>query len=285
MAIFPNTYMDATVVIGSLQANSQITWMASGFLVGRFEGCDPDGNKRYTIYLVTNKHVINGHKQIQLQFNSSTGVQVLSCSLWNGNVQQHSVHPNPNIDVVACRIDINGAIMNGTIAKFFELDTMALTLQDMKNTGVCEGTLVYALGFPVSLSNELVDNTFKSPVCRLGCISKIEHTYHGSPTNYYIIDAQTFPGNSGGPVINRPEFISVDGTPHNDKSNLIGIVSAYLPYRENLCSTQTGRIRTQTEENSGLTIIFPVDYIANTVEIERTRSTGLQPGQKLPGLQ
>ena len=38
------------------------------------------------------------------------------------------------------------------------------------------------------------------------------------------------------------------------------------------------------EENSGLTIVYPVDYIVEVVEIERTRSTGLQPNQKMSGL-
>ena len=70
----------------------------------------------------------------------------------------------------------------------------------------------------------------------------------------------------------------------NSTANLIGIVSAYIPYRENLMSTQTGRIRMVNEENSGLTVVFPVDDIKEVVELERTRSTGLQSGQKMEGL-
>ena len=49
-------------------------------------------------------------------------------------------------------------------------------------------------------------------------------------------------------------------------------------------STQTCRIRMVNEENSGLTVVFPVDDIKEVVELERTRSTGLQSGQKMDGL-
>jgi len=79
----------------------------------------------------------------------------------------------------------------------------------MKNSGVTEGALVYVLGFPVSLDSGLVDTISKAPVCRLGCVSRIEHLYHNNSAKFFIIDATTYPGNSGGPVINRPEFISM----------------------------------------------------------------------------
>ncbi len=245
MAIFPEKFMDSTVIVGSLQRNSQINWMATGFLVGRFEGLDEANQKKYSIYFITNKHVVREQKSVQLQFNSINGVSILSCGLYNGKAKIYTDHPNPNIDVIACRIDINGALKNGVQASFFELDTQALNVQQMKANGVCEGTIVYALGFPVGITGAFVDNVVKAPVCRMGCISKIEHLYHGSGYNVYIIDAQTFPGNSGGPVINRPEIFSMEGTPHCETANLIGIVSAYLPYSETLISTQTGRIRMQ----------------------------------------
>lgn len=173
---------------------------------------------------------------------------------------------------------------NGAIVSFFQLDDQALGKASMKQTGVEEGSLVYSLGFPVSLANDLVDSINKAPVCRLGCVSRIEHLYHNNNAKFYIIDAPVYPGNSGGPIINRPEMISIQGTPVNSTANLIGIVSAYIPYRENLMSTQTGRIRMVNEENSGLTVVFPVDDIKEVVELERTRSTGLQSGQKMDGL-
>ena len=71
--------------------------------------------------------------------------------------------------------------------------------------------------------------------------------------------------------MNRPEHMSIDGTPHNESANLIGILSAYIPYRETLYSRQTGRDRMIQEENSGLTIVHPVDRIKEVVELEWAR--------------
>ena len=70
MAIFPERFMDSTVIVGSLQRNSQINWMATGFLVGRFEGLDEANQKKYSIYFITNRHVVREQKSVQLQFNS-----------------------------------------------------------------------------------------------------------------------------------------------------------------------------------------------------------------------
>ena len=33
------------------------------------------------------------------------------------------------------------------------------------------------------------------------------------------------------------------------------------------------------EENSGLAVVYPVDFIVDWVELERTRSSGLNPDQ------
>lgn len=284
MAILPQNYTEATVVLGVATNPSQVTWFATGFIVGRYEGTDENGQKKYTTYLITNKHVVRNCNSLHLQFNSATGTSLSTTTLKKGKQLNYSEHPDPEIDIIANRINVNGAIENGAIVSFFQLDDQALNKAAMKSTGVAEGTLVYALGFPVSLDEGLVDGISKAPVCRLGCISRIEHIYHNNNAKFFIIDATTYPGNSGGPVINRPEIISITNTPRNDSVNLIGIVSAYIPYREQLMSTQTQRIRMVNEENSGLTVVYPVDYIAEVVEIERTRSTGLQTNQKMPDL-
>ena len=68
--------------------------------------------------------------------------------------------------------------------------------------------------------------------------------------------------------MSRPEHISIDGTPNNTSANLIGILSAYIPYRETLYSRQTGLDRMIQEENSGSTIVHPVDRIKEVVEME-----------------
>ena len=122
----------------------------------------------------------------------------------------------------------------------------------------------------------LVD-VIKAPICRLGCISRVRDAFichEQYPT--FLIDAQTFPGNSGGPIVSRPEQMRIKGTPTNDKSNLIGILSSYIPYKDILVSQQTGEPRMIQTENSGLTVVHPVDRIKEVVELEWKRCGGVE---------
>ena len=269
MAIIPSFFMDAVVSLGINLPNNQKHWVGTGFLVGRKEEANAEES---TVYIITNKHVVGNQKALFVRFGNdgASGVKDLPMSLSEDNgTQLFSAHVNPAVDIVAIQINPNVIINNQLKLRFFSLEDHALSLSQMKDTGVDEGSLVYALGFPMNL----VDSIVKAPICRLGCISRIEDAFE-SPQNAanFLVDAQTFPGNSGGPIISRPEHISIDGTPHNTSANLIGIVSAYIPYRETLFSRQTGRDRMIQEENSGLTIVHPVDRIKEVVELEYLRA-------------
>lgn len=271
MSIIPRFFMEATVVLGRLPISNP-RWCATGFVAGRYEGTQ-DGNEKFSTYLITNRHVVENEEKMVMQVNLQNGVKAYLLSLASENsTPNYSAHPAA--DVIACHINITPALSEGAQLPFFDLRHHTLTLQQMRDTGVCEGGLAYTLGFPVSIASDFVNSTVKTPVCRMGCISRVENVYHDSSSRNFLIDATTFPGNSGGPVISRPENIAITDTPYNTSANLIGLVSAYLPYREVLCSTQTHRDRMISEENSGLTVVVSVDSIKEVVEIERTRAYG-----------
>lgn len=268
MAIIPSFFMDAVVALGIKLENGQKQWVGTGFFVGRKEESNPD---LATVYVITNKHVVKDQKQLYVRFNNkeTTGVKDLMMSLVNKDgVKIYTEHPTADVDVVAIQIHPQVITDNNLSLNFFSLDTHALTLDQMKGTGVDEGSLVYALGFPMNL----VGDSVKAPICRLGCISRVADAFVNPKTAAtYLVDAQAFPGNSGGPIVSRPEYISIEGTPQNTNANLIGILSAYIPYRETLYSRQTGHNRMIQEENSGLTIVHPVDRIKEVVELEWMR--------------
>jgi hypothetical protein len=81
----------------------------------------------------------------------------------------------------------------------------------------------------------------------------------------FLVDAFIFPGNSGSPVILRPEITSISGTPPQNVAYLIGIVRSYLPYADLAISPQTHRPRVSFEENSGLAEVLPTDYIDEAI--------------------
>ena len=276
MAIIPDFFMNAVVALGVETPNQIKHWIGTGFIVGRKEKLNASLS---THYIITNKHVIEGQKKIYVRFNSleSSLVKDYAIDLYDNNGNPaFSAHQNPNTDIIAIQILPQALINDKSIWGSFDLNDHALTLEQMKQTGVEEGCLVYALGFPLGQ----VD-TIKAPICRLGCISRIMDAFlmqNKNPT--FLVDAQVFPGNSGGPIGSRPEYMSIQNTPTNDKANLIGILSQYIPYQERLYSLQTGRERMLQEENSGLTIVHPVDRIKEVVEMEWRRNEQIRLSQQ-----
>lgn len=267
MAIIPDYFLNAVVALGIDGGDGKKHWIGTGFIVGRKEIDNPNLS---TYYIITNKHVIEQEKYVYVRFNSLGGelVKDYRINLYDSmSVPMFSAHPHDKTDIIALQILPQTLINDKSIWGAFDLADHALTLEQMQNTGVNEGSLVYALGFPMDLVDPI-----KVPICRLGCISRVTDAFllkKGAPI--FLVDAQTFPGNSGGPIVSRPEHISIDETPSNTSANLIGILSAYIPYRETLYSRQTGRDRMIQEENSGLTIVHPVDRIKEVVELEWAR--------------
>lgn len=86
-------------------------------------------------------------------------------------------------------------------------------------------------------------------------------------THNLIVDIQNFPGNSGSPIITRPEVVAIQGTKFFSKSVLLGIVHSYFHYSEQLISSQTKRVVEIRTENSGLALVHPVEYIREVVDI------------------
>ena len=68
MAIIPRLILDSVVALGEQVANSNICWIGTGFLVGRKE---KDDDTKSTVYLITNKHVVDGKTHLQVRFNSN----------------------------------------------------------------------------------------------------------------------------------------------------------------------------------------------------------------------
>ena len=271
MAIIPSFFMDAVVSLGVSHPNQpdKKIWVGTGFLVGRKE---TDAPNQSTVYVITNKHVIENQPMLYVRFNhvGNTGVEDLPMPLVHKDGSPlFSLHPNRSVDIVAIQILPMVIIQKNLSLNYFDLDDHAVTLSQMEKTGINEGNLVFALGFLMNL----VHDQIKAPICRLGCIARVADAFI-SPANasQYLVDAQTFPGNSGGPIISRPENFSIQGTPVNNKANLIGILSAYIPYREVLYSRHSGHDRMIQEENSGLTIVHPVDRIKEVVELEWQRN-------------
>lgn len=269
MALIPNFFIESVVTISVADNNNQKSCIGTGFLVGDLME-NSQSVKKYGLYLITNKHVVKNQRRIFIGFNQNGGINSYDFPaelLDQNNHKLYSEHINPKVDIIA--LSINTSFLNNMNAKyhFFPLEE-SFTLNDMQRFGVFEGDLVYSLGYPLNL----VNTSQKNPICRLGCISRISDLYiPGNPEVNFLVDAQSFPGNSGGPVILRPELAAVKGSLSQPKAVLLGILHSYIPYTDGLISQQTGEVYSLMKENSGLTNVHPVDYIKQTVQIERQR--------------
>lgn len=272
MSQIPYFYLESVVSISVPifdEKGTEIMYcIGSGFLLSKEFTED-----RGYVCLITNRHVIENNKMIYLRFNSSdeASSKDYPVTLYNSDGSPNfSVHPNPKVDIAAINIVTDLLVREKKNFSTFRIGKHTLNLSNMKLNGLEEGSLVYALGFPLNIHDKI-----KTPISRLGNIAKIRHLFRDINNLSYIIDAQVFPGNSGGPVINRIEPISIQGTNSINSTNLIGIVHSYIPYVEEAKSLQTGKIRSVFEENSGLTLVHPVDFILEVHELEIERKTKL----------
>jgi hypothetical protein len=115
MAIIPPFFLDCVVAIGIRQVDSEISWMASGFLFGSklrepVGGWGEDG-ERFQIWLVSNRHVAKNLKNLGVvRFFSQKENEVIEVDLHEWNIRPEGnwiYHPKEDIDVVFVLINPN----------------------------------------------------------------------------------------------------------------------------------------------------------------------------------
>jgi hypothetical protein len=217
-----------------------------------------DNTSNYKCYIVTNRHVITDLKNVWLRFNPKSGEDAKVYE----SKGQWVTHPDTNIDVAVSAFNVQRLEEDGIQFNVFRSEQNVATIDQVKKIGITEGDFVYTLGFPMRLTGRRRN----SVLVRSGVIARIRDVLDGDEKEF-MIDSFIFPGNSGGPVVLKPEIFSIEGTPTPPKADLIGIVSAYLPYEDIAYSLQSGSPvpRVNFRENSGLALVTPVDHINETI--------------------
>jgi hypothetical protein len=274
-ARIPPTWLNAVVAIGHIDPSSAgPVWVteASGFFYGYLVHDDPDPLKRgYEVYLITNRHVIANHTQIQMRLNpkktSDQGAFFPISMIEPGSTRlTWFTHKDENVDVAGVRINWTFLQDRGVDVEFFCSDTNAADTAKMKDIGVSAGDGVFVIGFPMNLAGKQRNYAIVRP----GAIARITDLIESAAT-MLMIDSHVFPGNSGGPVILEPEpsLMSISGTKSNNTAYLLGIARDYIPYTDVAISPQTQRARVSCEENSGLADVVPVDRINEAIKAWR----------------
>lgn len=271
-ALIPPFFIDSVVALGVFvnRPGEPDNWVAvaTGFFYGVPADAETDPAKRqYRIYLVSNRHVFDGPRQLVARINPEEATEQARAfsillrddsgkSLWTG-------HPDSRIDVAVTAVDPSVLVRERRRTAFFAADQHAADRTKLRSIGMSMGDPVFLLGFPIGI----VGAQRNYVIARKGSIARINDVLDGAETTF-LIDALGFPGNSGGPVVSAPSTTAITGTQSQDRSYLIGIISQTIDYVDNAISSQTGDIRLRSRQNSGLAVIYPVDYINETIRAD-----------------
>jgi hypothetical protein len=261
MALIPPFFLDCVVAVGHEVSGGQRRYVATGFLFGWKL---PDEDDLYRLLLITNKHVFAGHSLVWLRFNPeadeparefyATLLDPAGNPLWRTD-------PDHDIDIAVIGLNADHLSQQGIRFSFFANDKHVLSLATAKTDGVSEGDGVFALGFPMGIVGEQRNYV----IVRQGAIARISNAFV-DVKNDILVDITIFPGNSGGPVVTRPEVTSIAGTKSLGRAALLGVVSGYVPYEDVAVSAQTGQRRIVFQENSGLATVVSMDHVIRIVD-------------------
>ncbi len=214
-------------------------------------------------YLVTAKHVVidsTTHKPqedifVFINRKDNTRIEALSVKELIDRDKTHWVfHSDDTVDVALIPFPF----------KYEEHDVAIIPdTAFLSAAGFAE---LYSVFF-VSYQPGIQDESRINPIIRAGAVSRINEDLS------FYIDASAFPGNSGSPVFLTPSgwrFAADGGVVITNTDEIagkfIGLVGAYVPYRDEAISRQTGQTRIVFEENTGLSKVWSVNYITQIME-------------------
>jgi hypothetical protein len=281
-ALLPPSFITSVVAIGHNERgqDGSLRWVTegSGFFYGFLVVNDPDPAKRqYQLYVMTNRHVIERRAVISVRLNpkeASGQGQVFDIPLADSSgKKQWFTHRDASVDVAGVQVNPNVLNERGISFSFFSNDEDSADINKLKDIGVSAGDPIFVLGFPMNLAGEQRNYVIVRP----GAIARVGDLIDSAAT-VLLIDSHIFPGNSGGPVVLSPQLAAIRGTKSNNRSYLVGMVRAYIPYRDVAISPQTGRARVIFEENSGLAEVVPIHRLNEAIiDWSKTQKSSEKP--------
>ena len=143
--------------------------------------------------------------------------------------------------------------------------TNALTLSAMRKKRIGEGDDVLVVGFGPEL-----ERLKPAPLVRRGIVARIQDCYQGL-SNAFLVDATTFEGNRGSPVVIKPHRSAADRPRSDPAGKLIGVVTESLP-NPWAPVKHHGKERTlMIQVNTGLVRVIPVDALVRVLELAHSR--------------
>ena len=256
MALIPPGYMKTIVSLGV--SHQSFNHLGTGFLY-HHPWRKEDGFTHYSTFLVTNKHVVDAGVT-DVRFNQPKLGSLEIHSISSVTDGQWITHPH-GADVAVIPVMNPGPLTLGRSVEATEIFLGDVsTPSDEELRTITEGIGVFLIGFPLGLIGD--DHNY--PIVRSGVIARIQD-WLGGEEDTFLIDAPAFPGNSGGPVLVRPDTTTIRNTAAVTQAFLIGMVSESIRSREVAVSPQTGETRVVFVENTGLSRVVPINTVKETL--------------------
>lgn len=215
------------------------------------------------LFLVTNKHVIEGVKNgsfLMLKSNPNSpewkpilgqGIEV------SFNEEDFVGHPDPEVDIAVANVSpaINSLKKRGLHPFWMHINQELIPLEEELEQFFTPVEEIYFVGYP----NGIWDDKNLLPIIRKG-ITATPYYVDFKNKKKFLIDASVFPGSSGSPVFvyNRGSYTDKFGKIYEgNRLRFLGVVSqTYLQYSESVNSNNI---------NSQMIDLGEV-YKANTVQ-------------------
>jgi hypothetical protein len=236
---------ESTVFLGFMK-NSEPIFIGTGFLIQVDD----------VFYVVTAKHVVEKNfKDMFIFLNSKNfGVNIKPISQIIKDGFSWKKHGNNNVDIALLPFPL----ATSDKSKFIPNSLFIKNISEIQ-----ELVDLFFLSFQPGINEIKKDNSI-NPIIRKGVISRINHD------KTFFMDGFAFPGNSGSPVFLLPTPIKVKdnsvqiGGPVEIK--LAGIIGAYVPYRDEAISMQTGELRAIFTENTGIALVHSTALLHEIIE-------------------
>lgn len=271
MSLIPPHYLNSVVSIEVENEDTkgvlQKTSIATGFLVGKPTGESNEKGVLYKLFIVTNRHVYQNLKtkeflhEVFFRFNTLDNkshyfkVNLLK----DDNKPLWFMHEDEKVDLAILPINAT-AINDAKINYHFFNGEDLFYAKDFVSKNISTGDGLFVLGFPMRINGKARNFV----IVRQGIIARVDEEV--LEDSYFYIDASTYPGNSGGPVIHKPELVSITGTQSNPSSGLIGVISSGETYSDIAVSQQTGEPKIIFTEQTGLVRVVPTELIFEIID-------------------
>ena len=269
MALLPHKYLNAVVAIGVQSTSKEMAVtgqpmrkIATGFLYAYPKsGTMGETNTDFRLWLVTCKHVIEGVREenigeimVRLNKSAKEEMQTFRIYLQQGSGPDWIENPTADVAVIPTSPqDLKSRVLQW---ETFAAGRNTLTREKAAEAGMSEGDGIFMLGFPTGWRPGRQDY----PIVRHGVLAHVQGWFN-KEHDTFLLDGSGFPGNSGGPIVTKPQMDAVKGTSVVPSSWLIGMVS------KRKLSKVAGNRDSVVAENADLVVVTPMDAINEAIEL------------------